>query len=69
MEHTIETLEIDNLSGQKKIVHWLIPKTLPFNNFLKLIEDKEKKKNVIIAIEENAFNSFFINEKKSMQLN
>jgi hypothetical protein len=66
-EVTIETLEVSQ--SQQRIAHWVIPATLPFNEFVKMIADKEKSKNIDIAIEGTAVNDFIIREKKYMQLN
>lgn len=66
-EVTVETLEVSQ--EQHRIAHWVIPATLPFNIFVQMVSDKEKSKNIDIAIEGSAVNDFVIREKKYMHLN
>jgi hypothetical protein len=64
---SIETLEVSD--NTKKIVYWMIPETLPFNEFIKMVEEKEFIQNIEVGIEEESLRLFLKKEQKFMKLN
>ena len=64
---SIETIEVSN--NTKKIVHWLIPETLPFNEFIKMVKEKELIQNIEVGIEEESLRLFLKKEQEFMKLN
>lgn len=66
-EVTVETIEVSEKG--KRIAHWLIPATLPFNEFIKMVNEKEKTKKIIIGVEEMSIMAFRKREHKFMNLN